>query len=141
MNDHEATGSFCVRVWGDWQTVIGEVHKIHRDAKTERSAEVYESVLEQKPYDEDDADYSQYRIRSVNPLEICGLIQRFHQARLSCDLVCEIKSDRGVEAYAATGFGMGRKEPNYSVSIDSAKISADMTEAISQAISILKKVK
>lgn len=111
-------------VWGDWYTVIGV--REYRDI-----------LLDQKPIDDEDANYRSYRIRCNSTEELMRAAEAFRKAKLLCAIGMRFISDDGnVIVSAISGSGYGTDEPYCSVEFKESELKAK--RAIQQAIQILK---
>jgi hypothetical protein len=140
MRDLEARGTFGIHVWGDWHSVIGVINDIRRTNGSEDpgTEALYDSALEQKPMDEDDADYFRYQFKDNRADNLVGLWSRFRKAHLEAEFFCHVASDSGVETQAATGTGYRSKPvPFFMADVDSQKISLKMQQAMTEAVNLL----
>lgn len=115
-----------LHVYGDWQTVIG-------------AREYREQLIDQKPDDAEDFEYSCYRIPVRTTEEAVTAYMRFHaQLKLRCYFAMLFESEDGVVRCAMqTGEGYARDpEPLCDVSIKAPL--GEIETAAKQAIEILK---
>lgn len=94
-------------VWGDWSTVIGVAGK-WRD-----------ELLDQKPFDQEDAEYGEYHVACETTSELVYAYLAFHGgARLRVAFAVEFEPDKQCRVYAATDNGYGKNEPTCIVKAD-----------------------
>jgi len=130
MKDARVKPEFALHVHGDWYTIIAV--REYRDA-----------LLDQKPYDEDDAQYKRYALPCRTAKELFAAYQAFSAEHLRCDVAVTVESPTlGVTCFAATGTGYERTaEPFADVQIEPAVHNATMADAIATAIDVLKKAR
>lgn len=118
-------------VWGDWHSVIDVARK-------HKSDELRDILLDQKPYDEDDAEYKQYRISAKSTAELVAIYRAFHdEAKLRCAFAFEWESDdKAVSMWMCSGDGYGKNEPH--CSLHSKDMASDHEAAIRTAIKTLE---
>lgn len=87
-----------VNIYGDWGTVVG----IHRDldGTEEFGDRVYNSLLDQKPYDEDSAEHSSYRVLCKTEREALNVMRAVVKNHLRYTIAMESKSaDKAYHVY------------------------------------------
>lgn len=108
-------------VCGDWRTVISV-----RDYS--------DYLLDQKPYDEMDAEYDTYRLYLPTARQIVDAYKAFTEKRLKCEIIAACDADdRTVNAYIATGDGWGGKEPYAQVNVRDELVNAKLASRIEAA--------
>jgi hypothetical protein len=118
MKRHGAP-ELIVFVWGDWHTVISA--RDYRD-----------SLLDQKPFDEEDAQYGQYELICGTTQEMVDAHRAFRKLQLKCAFGFRFKSDdKAVEVYASSDDG-------YSSS--GAHCHVDVVEDERPIVSVVKRV-
>jgi hypothetical protein len=137
MQDHDATVQFGLHVFGDWETVIGAARDIARETSDDG---VYQEILNQKPFDEDQGDYDRYSVKSNRADDLFGLWQAFRKHRLETEVFCGIESiPTRTSLFAATGSGYGKTAtPNATVRIDTETLDKSIKIKVKQALNILR---
>jgi hypothetical protein len=130
LRDHGSKPVFELRIYGDWYSAIG--------------VEGYsDSLINQKPYDEDDAMWNEYRLRLSTAAELFKAYSAFTKARLRVELAVLIESKAlGVQVYAVTAdaFRSGPDTQFALVDVDETRQHAQLVGAIQEAYEALKRV-
>jgi len=118
------TPTMSLQVWGDWYSVM-------------RAREYRDVLLDQKPFDEDDAAYHQYSVPCSSTKELLKAAATFSDLGLRCAIRMVFKSDdNSVWVTAQTGDGYGQDEAFVHVSVHESEIEAK--KVIEKAIALLQ---
>lgn len=111
-------------IWGDWYSVIGV--RDYRD-----------SLLDQKPYDEESGEYAMYVIQCADTKDLVKAYEAFKQFRCAFRLnVGRPGSEWRVSA--CTGDGYSNDGPFVSLDIDDSLVSGRVAEAAKKAAELLR---
>lgn len=111
-------------VSGDWETVIS-------------AREYREQLIDQKPYDEDMAEWHQYRIECQTTADFVAAYRVFcEQLKLRCEFEASyLSDDRLLRSEMQTGFD-GDGEPSCAVYTEFPE--SKVRDAVKQAIALLE---
>lgn len=114
----------AVLVFGDWDTVVSA--RQYRD-----------QLLDQRPFDEEMSDFSQYRIACETAGDMVAAFTEFQgRLKLRCEFGFLMKSeDRKIQVDLITGFD-GDKKPQCFVTVEES--ISEIAQAAKKAIEILQ---
>ena len=114
----------AVLVFGDWDTVVSA--RQYRD-----------QLLDQRPFDEETSDFSQYRIACETAGDMVAAFTEFQgRLKLRCEFGFLMKSDdRKIQVDLITGFD-GDKKPQCFVTVEES--ISEIAQAAKKAIEILQ---
>jgi hypothetical protein len=131
----EGEPRFMVQVWGDWDTVVRALQKW------------FDKIENQKPNDEDDANWASYNIEFTKARDAVNVIESAEDAGLYCNLAVNFfDRESGVSVWAATGNGFDHMSRDKSKNKPACTVrfndfDAKRKESVEQAIKILQGVK
>ena len=122
MNRH-GVATLSLSVWGDWVTVIGAQN--YRDA-----------LINQKPSDEDSAEYQEYTIPCANTKDLVDAYDVFRGRRLRCAITMAYKVKGEIKGYVSSDTGYGSYEPYFVIDVCYDKDK--LRQSVGTAIEILQ---
>ena len=129
MRDSKCKPKFELRICGDWLTVIGV------------SDQDFDKLINQKPNDEDSAEYNEYRLTFETADDLLAAYHAYRGPRLEVNIAVHVKSEElGVDVFATTADGWGSKGPYALVDLNETIHHSQLAGHIKAAHDILAEV-